>query len=334
MGDIESWMDETYVTNLFTDLGVNVVSVRIIRDNSQNRKPGYCFIEFSSNLEAKHALDELNGKVMGKNCRSLNLKWAASNTSKLNYYKSLNTVKDTSFTHDLTIYVGDLDLNLTEEELQNLFNSRYSTIISCKLITDTLTKKSRGYGFINFKDPEEFKNALIEMNGLTVKGKSIRVNKASNKRNHTEYRNFTNSTNTSSSTSSSGSLNNYLFSDSYNYNNNSNNNSNNSNNNSCYNNNYLFNQPSIMVQSNLINNIVYLNQYMQPINSTSLGEGTFSFNSVEINYNNKIRENVYRYYSDTLKSLSAVFNNEKNSCEKSGKFHSQYNWTDLYSKLY
>jgi hypothetical protein len=91
-----------------------------------------------------------------------------------------------------------------------------------------------------------------------------------------------------------------------------------------------------MVQNNLINNIVYLNQYMQPINSTTFNEGAFSFNSIEINYNNnnKIRENVYRYYSDTLKSLSAVFNNEKNSCEKSVKFHSQYNWTDLYSKLY
>lgn len=47
VGDIENWMDEGYVANLFAK-GGQVTNVKIIKDKSSGAPMGYGFVEFAS----------------------------------------------------------------------------------------------------------------------------------------------------------------------------------------------------------------------------------------------------------------------------------------------
>lgn len=73
------------------------------------------------------------------------------------------------------MYVGDLDPLIKEEDLLAFFQNNYSSICSCKIITDLYTKQSKGYGFITFIDYEEFQVALNEMNGKMLLGRPMKV---------------------------------------------------------------------------------------------------------------------------------------------------------------
>jgi RNA recognition motif-containing protein len=55
VGDIEAWMDEKYVTELFSKTG-QVVSVKIIKDKSTGSPSGYGFVEFASHEIAQRVL--------------------------------------------------------------------------------------------------------------------------------------------------------------------------------------------------------------------------------------------------------------------------------------
>ena len=51
----------------------------------------------------------------------------------------------------------------------------------CKIITDPLTKVSKGYGFVKFTNQDEANKAIIEMNGQMLAEKAIKVSHAHQK---------------------------------------------------------------------------------------------------------------------------------------------------------
>lgn len=60
-----------------------------------------------------------------------------------------------------TIFIARLDFNTTEETLSSVFE-RYGTIKSLRIVTDTITGKSKGYAFIEFSDSSETTRVLRE----------------------------------------------------------------------------------------------------------------------------------------------------------------------------
>ena len=52
---------------------------------------------------------------------------------------------------------------------------KYFSVISAKIITDSRTKMSRGYGFLKFNDYHEYERALSELNGIYLRSKQIKV---------------------------------------------------------------------------------------------------------------------------------------------------------------
>lgn len=75
-----------------------------------------------------------------------------------------------------SIYVGNLPFSITEDELRELFG-QYGTVHAVKLINDRDTGRPRGFAFIEMQDPEA--SAAIEAtNGMTLGGRSLRVNEA------------------------------------------------------------------------------------------------------------------------------------------------------------
>jgi len=61
LGDIENWMDETYVTSMFAQIAP-VTGVKIIRDKNSGMPMGYGFVEFTTNEIAAKVLQMYNGQ--------------------------------------------------------------------------------------------------------------------------------------------------------------------------------------------------------------------------------------------------------------------------------
>lgn len=62
VGDIENWMDESHIANLFSKIGP-VQSVKIIRDKASGQPMGYGFVEFTSHEIAARVIQLLNGST-------------------------------------------------------------------------------------------------------------------------------------------------------------------------------------------------------------------------------------------------------------------------------
>lgn len=65
---------------------------------------------------------------------------------------------------DFRIFCGDLGNDVNDELLTRTF-SKYPSFQRAKVVRDKRTSKSKGYGFISFKDPQDFIRAMKEMDG-------------------------------------------------------------------------------------------------------------------------------------------------------------------------
>ena len=161
MGDIEHWMDESFIMKSFIEFGFKPQSINIIIDKRIDKNRNFCFVKFSNVQEANNALFKLNGKKI----------------PKTNNYFKLNLTKKSSKNKNI-IYVGNLSNNISDNELYDFFKSRYPSVISASIISDDGI--SRGYGFVHFTDEEEYKNCLKEMNGKYINNDKIEVKKKTN----------------------------------------------------------------------------------------------------------------------------------------------------------
>lgn len=75
------------------------------------------------------------------------------------------------------LFVGNLDYSVTSEELKNMF-SEFGNVVDAVVITDRETRRSRGFGFVEFGSEEEAKKAIEAMNGKDINGRKINVNEA------------------------------------------------------------------------------------------------------------------------------------------------------------
>ena len=60
--------------------------------------------------------------------------------------------------------MGDLGNDVNDDLLARTF-SKYPSFLKARVIRDKWTKKAKGYGFVSFKDPHDFMQAMREMNG-------------------------------------------------------------------------------------------------------------------------------------------------------------------------
>jgi cold-inducible RNA-binding protein len=75
------------------------------------------------------------------------------------------------------LYVGNLSYNTTEDSLRTLFKE-FGEIESVKLITDRYTGRSRGFAFVEMASEQEAQEAISNLNGKSVDGRELRVDKA------------------------------------------------------------------------------------------------------------------------------------------------------------
>ncbi|KAK1895500.1 RNA-binding protein 42 [Dissostichus eleginoides] len=93
--------------------------------------------------------------------------------------KCIRTAAGTSWedANDFRIFCGDLGNEVNDDILARAF-SRYPSFLKAKVVRDKRTGKTKGYGFVSFKDPNDYVRAMREMNGKYVGSRPIKLRKS------------------------------------------------------------------------------------------------------------------------------------------------------------
>lgn len=78
---------------------------------------------------------------------------------------------------DYRAFVGDLGNDVTDELLTSTFD-KYPSFLRAKVVRDNRTKKSKGYGFVSFKDPQDYGKAIKEWDGKYLGSRPIKLRKS------------------------------------------------------------------------------------------------------------------------------------------------------------
>lgn len=148
------------------------MAAKVIRNKQTAQSEGYGFIEFSSHAAAERNLQAFNGTLMPNVEQNFRLNWASMGAGE----------KRSDDSPDYTIFVGDLAGDVTDYMLQETFRAVFSSVKGAKVVTDRLTGRTKGYGFVKFADENEQLRAMTEMNGRFCSTRPMRIGPAANKK--------------------------------------------------------------------------------------------------------------------------------------------------------
>ncbi|CRH02459.1 RNA-binding protein, putative [Plasmodium relictum] len=73
------------------------------------------------------------------------------------------------------IFIGGIDETIDEKSLYDIFSS-FGDIRNIEIPINLMTKKNRGFAFIEYIEKDDAKHALYNMNNFEINGKKIYVN--------------------------------------------------------------------------------------------------------------------------------------------------------------
>eukprot|EP01084_Bolivina_argentea_P259007 436883_1 len=156
VGDLASDVTEATLFELFNAVGP-VASIRVCRDATTRRSLGYAYVNFHSVQDAERALDTMNfTNIRGKQCRIM---WSQRDPRLRQSGKG-------------NIFVKNLHESIDNKTLYDTF-SVFGNILSCKVVIDKETQKSRGYGYVHYVDDKSAKKAIEGVNGMTISDRKV-----------------------------------------------------------------------------------------------------------------------------------------------------------------
>jgi RNA recognition motif-containing protein len=75
------------------------------------------------------------------------------------------------------LFVGNLSFDTNEQELREIFG-QMGTVVEVKVVTDRDTGRPRGFGFIEMGSAAEATQAIQQLNGRELGGRTLKVNEA------------------------------------------------------------------------------------------------------------------------------------------------------------
>lgn len=76
------------------------------------------------------------------------------------------------------LYVGNLPFSATDDTLQQFFASQGYDVQSARVVRDTGTGRSRGFGFVELGPNDDSARAISQLNGASLEGRALQVNEA------------------------------------------------------------------------------------------------------------------------------------------------------------
>lgn len=158
IGDLLPDVNEGLLYEIFNAVGP-VASIRVCRDAVTRRSLGYAYVNYHNAADAERALDSMNfTDIKGKACRIM---WSQRDPS----------VRRSGVGN---IFVKNLQENIDNKQLYDTF-SLFGNILSCKVVCDKETGKSKGYGYVHYETNEAAANAIEKLDGMLIDGKEVQV---------------------------------------------------------------------------------------------------------------------------------------------------------------
>jgi len=76
------------------------------------------------------------------------------------------------------LFVGNVSHNVTDAQLNEFVVAAGFQVATATVIRDKMTGQSRGFGFVELADGEDFNRAIAGLNGQTLDGRKLTVNEA------------------------------------------------------------------------------------------------------------------------------------------------------------
>ncbi|KAI4967897.1 hypothetical protein ZWY2020_011203 [Hordeum vulgare] len=170
VGNVHPNVTENLLIEVFQGSGP-VERCKLIR----KEKSSFGFVDYYDRRSAALAIMTLHGRhIYGQ---AIKVNWAFASTQR----------EDTS--GHFHIFVGDLSSEVNDATLYACFStypSCYVSFYDARVMWDNKTGRSRGYGFVSFRNQQEAETAITEMTGKWLGSRQIRCNwatKTSMKRN-------------------------------------------------------------------------------------------------------------------------------------------------------
>ncbi|KAG0376171.1 hypothetical protein BGX24_008164, partial [Mortierella sp. AD032] len=130
VGNLDHSVNEAALQEIFSQTGGLIESVKIIRDKNFAHQGGlnYGFVEFAEHAAAEIALQQMNGRRV--------------------YLQAVG--KEDTATH-YHIFIGDISPEINDEALSQAFGV-FGTMTDARVMWDSNSGKSRGYGFAAYKE--------------------------------------------------------------------------------------------------------------------------------------------------------------------------------------
>lgn len=75
------------------------------------------------------------------------------------------------------LFVGNLPYSMTSDDLRQAF-SKVGAVADANIVSDKMSGRSRGFGFVEMASEEDAKKAVDQLNGTEVEGRKIFVSEA------------------------------------------------------------------------------------------------------------------------------------------------------------
>lgn len=166
--NLDDAIDNKALHDTFAAFG-NVLSCKVATDE-QGRSKGYGFVHYETAEAAETAIKAVNGMLL--NDKKV---YVGHHISRKERQSKLDEMK-AQFTN---LYIKNLDLEVTQEEFEELFN-RYGGVTSAVIQVDE-EGKSKGFGFVNYESHEEAQRAVDNLHDIEINGKKLFVSRAQKK---------------------------------------------------------------------------------------------------------------------------------------------------------
>ncbi|ORX62138.1 hypothetical protein DM01DRAFT_1315507 [Hesseltinella vesiculosa] len=168
VGNLDQRVTESMLQEIFATIGV-VSQVKVVVPTKRHgyNAVNYGFVDFADRRSAEQAINDMNGRKI------------FSHEIKVNWAQPGAQVKEDTSSH-FHVFIGDLAPEVTDEMLSKSFIN-FGSMSEAHVMWDNNSGKSRGYGFVAFREKNDAEQAIATMNGEWLGSRAIRCNWATQK---------------------------------------------------------------------------------------------------------------------------------------------------------
>jgi len=169
VGNLSPRVSDHILGEIFAGVGP-VLGVKLIHDkNFQHGGVNYGFVEYHDLRSAETAILTLNGRRIFDH--EIKVNWAHQNNKQP---QEAGSGREDLSQH-FHVFVGDLSPEVTDEIMRKAF-APFGSLTDARVMWDLQTGKSRGYGFVAYKEKADAEQAITALNNEWLGSRPIRVN--------------------------------------------------------------------------------------------------------------------------------------------------------------